>query len=53
MGNQHNVPETTTKVITVDNFYSMSLNNNDNIYESRLSNSNVNKQLIHKTISFT
>lgn len=53
MGNQHNVPETTTKVITIDNFYSMGLNNNANIYESRLSSSSANKQLIHKTISFT
>ena len=53
MGNQSTLPESTTEFVSLDNFFSASSNSNRNIYESRLSNSSANKQLIHKSISFT
>lgn len=52
MGVRHSHPETTTEIVTLDSFYNAGKANN-NIYESRLSNSSANKQLIHRAISYT
>lgn len=53
MGTQATVPESTTQFISLDSFYHASSSNHNNIYESRLSNSSANKQLVHKSISYT
>lgn len=53
MGTQPTMPESTTEFVSLDNFYNASNSNHGNIYESRLSSSSANKQLVHRAISFT
>jgi hypothetical protein len=53
MGTRNQIPVSTAEFITLDSFYNMGKRTN-NIYESRLSNSSTgNKQLVHKSISYT
>lgn len=53
MGIRDSTPVDKTEYVTLDTFNQSGRRSRGQIYESRLSSSSSNKQLVHKTMSFT